>query len=838
MKVALYATVATAALSFEPRAIAQKADQPAATGTDQLQEIVVTARRREERLQTVPITVEAFTPKALEERHIENTTDLSHFSPGLTQQSDQGRDEQYLAIRGQVSAPGGPAVVGYFDEVPDLSEPQPSGSGAGGGVTGPGRYFDLEDVQVLEGPQGTLFGRNTTGGAVLLTSKKPSDDYHGFASVEFGNYGDVDVQAATNLSIVPDKLFIRVSGEHAKRDGFTHSLSDNKDLDNRDYWVARTSIMFRPTDDLTNLTVADFTYSHDNGTSIILKGYNPCVAFGSINIGTKIPGIAPNGLVGLTLGACTSPVGVATYTNGREQVSFADSLYELYQKFHLGGQSTLLGFIGLNNNLLNTGIAQQQQLGDRTIAGEFPGAKPSSGPLDKQWHSTLVNTTTYDLTDDLAVKNIFGWQIFKDQIALSFSPDFPENTPIAGPGGWQWDLEEYTDELQAQGTARNGKLHYQAGLYYFFTHPYGTTTYNSYFLGPQPQATYLPDERSRAVYAQATYDLSDVTDLLDGFSLTAGYRFSFDDKTETASAAGTGAVLDKKTGTTIGSYFTQRTHNENASWNLQLQYQVTDASMVYISGRRGYIAGGINLQDTLPSPSNPLTKYAPQVLDDVEIGTKTDWSIGDVKLRTNVDVFQSYFKNLQQNSMPQAYVNGTPITVSVTQNAGHATFTGAELQATILPGYGFEITGNYAYLYYKFNEFNPIYVVPGTPLDPGIAAAPKHKMQLAITYHFPFVPSEIGDMAFTLSGNYTSTENTDTGTYHEFGENINGTGLVNMNYEWNGIYGSQFDVSAFMTNVLDRNYLVGILPTEKTIGVLGAIYGEPRMFGFKVKYHW
>src|ERR1700754_355800 len=102
LKVALYATAASTILMIDPSAIAQNTAQPGATG-EQLQEIVVTARRREEKLQTVPITVEAFTPKALEERHIENTTDLSHFSPGLTQQSDQGRDEQYLAIRGQVN---------------------------------------------------------------------------------------------------------------------------------------------------------------------------------------------------------------------------------------------------------------------------------------------------------------------------------------------------------------------------------------------------------------------------------------------------------------------------------------------------------------------------------------------------------------------------------------------------------------------------------------------------------------------------------------------------------------------------------------------------------------
>jgi iron complex outermembrane receptor protein len=829
VKVALYATVATAALSFEPQAIAQP-DQPAATSGN-LEELVVTARRREEKLQSVPITVEVFTPKVLAEQHIENTTDLSHISPGLTQQSDQGRDEQYLAIRGQVNAPGGPGVVGYFDEVPDLSEPAPSGSGAGGGATGPGRYFDLESVQVLEGPQGTLFGRNTTGGAVLLQSKKPTDDYHGFASIEFGNYGDLDLQAATNLSIVPDKLFIRVAGERATRDGFTHVVSDGKDLDNRDFWVARTSVMFRPTDDLQNLTVFDFTYSHSNGTSIVPAGANPCVSFGSENIGTKIPGLAPNGLVGLTLGACNSPVAVATYTNGVEHVSEAASLYTLYKTFGISGPSTLLGFIGIPNSVLQTGLAQAQQLGPREIADEFPGAPPGSGPLDKQWHSTLVNTTTYDLTDNLAFKNIFGWQIFKDQIGLSFSTYIPENTPIAG-GGWQWDLEQYTDEAQFQGTARNGALHYQAGAYFFYTRPYNQTSYQSYFLGPQVPATYLPVERSRALYAQATYDLGDVYDLLDGFSLTAGYRFNFDNKTETASAAGTGATFGHPL------FFTQQTSNENASWNLQLQYQFTPSTMAYISGRRGYISGGINLQDTLPSKSDPLTKYSPQVLDDVEVGLKSDWAIGDTKLRTNVDVFQSYFKNLQQNSMPTAYVNGTPITVSITQNAGHVTFTGAELQATFLPGAGFEISGNYAYLYYKFNEFNPIYVVPGTPLDPGIAAAPKHKMQLAITYRFPFVPPEIGDMAFTISGNYTSTENTDTGTYHEFGEDINGTGLVNMHYEWDNVYGSDFDVSAFMTNVLNRTYLVGILPTLDTIGALGHIYGEPRMFGAKVKYNW
>ncbi len=810
-------------------AVAQ-AQQQAVSSGDQLQEIVVTARRREEKLQSVPVTVEAFTPEALAQRHIENTTDLSHFSPGLTQQSDQGRDEQYFAIRGQVNAPGGPGVVGYFDDVPDLSQPEPAGSGAGGGATGPGRYFDLEDVQVLEGPQGTLFGRNTTGGAILLQSKRPADDYHGFASIEFGNYGDLDLQAATDLSIVPDKLFIRIGGEHNTRDGFTHVISDGKDLDNRDYWVGRMSIMFRPTDDIQNLLVADFTYSHSNGTSIIPAGANACVTFGSVAF-PVIPGVTPNGVVGLSLGGCNQNVPVGIYTGGVEKVVSAPTLNKIYQLFHLPGPSTLLGFIGLPNSILDTGLAQAQALGPRTLADEFPGAPSSAGPLDKQWHSTLINTTTWDITDNIAVKNIFGWQVFKDEIGLSFSTYIPENTPIGGHR-WQWDLEQFTDEIQALGTARDGKLHYQGGLYGFYSHPYQATLYYSYFLGPQVPATYLPTERSIDPYFQASYDLGDVYEPLDGLTLTAGYRFNFDYKTSSVSSSSTGATFARP------SFLTESLHNEAASWNLQLQYQINPDTMVYISGRRGYIAGGLNMQQLLPSPQNPLTKFSPQILDDVEIGAKKDWDIDGVKLRTNVDVFQSYFKNLQQISMPQAFVNGTPITVSVTQNAGHATFTGGEIQATLLPGAGFEISGNYAYLYYKFNEFTPAYVVPGTPLDPGIAAAPKHKMQIAITYHFPWVPEDYGKMAFTIAGNYTSRENTDTGTYHEFGEDINGTGLVNMNYDWTDVMSYPVDLSLFMTNVLDRTYLVGILPTLQTIGALGHIYGEPRMFGAKVRYRW
>ncbi len=243
-------------------------------------EIVVTARRREEKLQQVPIAVTALSAKALDRQHIENTTDLAYIVPSLTAYSDTGRDEQYFTMRGITNQPGGPGVVAYFNEVPDLNAPQLGGSGATGGAAGPGRFFDLDNVQVLKGPQGTLFGKNTIGGAILIYPKKPADDYSGYAQATFGNYADIELEGAVNVPVVPGKLLLRLSGQRAQRDGFTTDIRNGKDLDNRDYWVGRLSVVMRPVDGLENYLVVDDIYSHTNGSSFILRGYDPCFPSG------------------------------------------------------------------------------------------------------------------------------------------------------------------------------------------------------------------------------------------------------------------------------------------------------------------------------------------------------------------------------------------------------------------------------------------------------------------------------------------------------------------------------------------------------------------------------
>src|ERR1700733_1967522 len=266
MKVRIPLALACTASLFsltQPMPAFAQADQPSAS-TGNLEEIVVTARRKEEKLQSVPVAITAFTPAALQEDHIESASDLAHRVPALVS-SQETRGEQVVYLRGQGpngGQGGAPGVVTYFSEVPFYA-------------SGPGIYFDLDNLQVLRGPQGTLFGRNTTGGAVLFEPKRPTNNFEGYLQAQFGDYNLHAEEGAVNIPIIDDKLMVRAAFNIDQRDGFTHDYTTGKDLDNRDYWAFRLGVTWRPTDDLENYIVYDSLYSHTNGTGIELQAINP-----------------------------------------------------------------------------------------------------------------------------------------------------------------------------------------------------------------------------------------------------------------------------------------------------------------------------------------------------------------------------------------------------------------------------------------------------------------------------------------------------------------------------------------------------------------------------------
>jgi iron complex outermembrane recepter protein len=268
------------ALALVAGAFASAADggdsTAAGAGPPKLEEIVVTARRREENLQTVPIAITVFSQQALDDNNIQTIGDLQYLVPSLSSNNALTRDAINVQIRGQGSnsVSAQPAVVAYLNEVPIPTDQD--GNLAGG----PGMLFDLENLQVLKGPQGTLFGRNSVGGDLLLQTARPTKEFGGSVQLTYGNYNDREASGAINLPIAGDILLTRFAFTGQLRDGFTQVQSEpghtnGIDADNRDTWGMRETVVFRPSDVFQNDAI--FTYSKftSNGSPLLLSDINP-----------------------------------------------------------------------------------------------------------------------------------------------------------------------------------------------------------------------------------------------------------------------------------------------------------------------------------------------------------------------------------------------------------------------------------------------------------------------------------------------------------------------------------------------------------------------------------
>lgn len=188
-------------------ALAQTAEVVEGSAND----IIVTAQRVEQRLQDVPISVSVYNQQQLDNQNVSNIKDIAAFTPGLQVNNRYGADSTNFSIRGFTQEQRTSATVGVY--FADVVAPRGSGATFGGDGAGPGSLFDLQNVQVLKGPQGTLFGRNSTGGAVLLVPRKPTEFFEGYIEATGGDYSLLGVQAVLNIPLA-DTFKIRLGGEH------------------------------------------------------------------------------------------------------------------------------------------------------------------------------------------------------------------------------------------------------------------------------------------------------------------------------------------------------------------------------------------------------------------------------------------------------------------------------------------------------------------------------------------------------------------------------------------------------------------------------------------------
>ena len=847
-------TASMACLTAAMPAWAQS-DQPSDAGNG-LETVIVTARKVAEDAQTVPISITALSAADLEKLNVNTVADLQSMTPSLViQPSTFRQDTLDITIRGQhnFDSPSGggntaldfdPSVAIYQDGVYFARTI---------GLTG--QMFDLDSVDVLKGPQGTLVGRNSTGGAVLMTSRAPviGDDFGGYAKVTGGDYNQYGLQGAVNIPIT-DTLAVRAAFSATGQKGYianyftdpVSGLTNHQPAMGTQKIAGRISAKWQPDDSFSLLVRADISAEHDTGASYHDLGY----FVGTVAATGPKPSI------------CNIPAACAAFTDllGHPVASY----YTTVTTTTVSGVNTSPAAY----NSLLASVAREQTEG-------FWSTEQAQSNLDVGHYHTVSAVADKRFANDIDVK-LTGAYRWLDSTGTAISRGQPYVASV-----YVYNMPRYKSwqsELTATGKGMDNKLQWTGGLFFFEESDPNDGGYQNLFLpsaGSAPsavtgkQASTTDQTRngelniSYAAYAQATYAIWPDT------RLTAGARYTVDQRdaylatnkilfptTAALSATTVNGVYNPGTYTVDGigySGYTTVCALTNAvgvslplsqcpttvdktfhkpTWTLAIDHDLTDKTMVYFTMRSGYRSGAIN-------SATFNTSYLvaqPESVTDYETGIKSDWSFFGLPTRTNFDGYITAYHNLQtQVNLPnttlevgpsgvagsctQALLNANQCTTptnalnNVTFNVPTARVSGLEWDNTTLLTDDLSLNFSGSYLDARYTNFT--YTVPaGYLLPPGNTNAnlsgtpiPAPRWQLNVTGTYSFGEVSIGDFtagdaSFTVHNYYQSRYLADLALYaNGAAQQDAGYDLVNVMFKLANVGHLGADLSAFMNNV-------------------------------------
>ena len=657
--VALLAPAIAVAQAVEPTAGATPDAAPAASGG--LDDIVVTARRTSESLQTVPVAVTALSGAFLEQQNVRDVSTVPQFTPNLT-------------IKQQSGSPTAASVFirGIGNQEPSSVAEQGVGIYLDGVYVArsAGAIFDLVDlerIEVLRGPQGTLFGRNTVGGAIQLVSKKPSNDFHVEGRAGFGRYDDWFARARVDTGYIGGSpIKASISAMHRQRNGFVDNLLTK---DSRDPGALNgDAVMANVQADLGDVTVNyAFDYNDRRGASPYFQTI------------------------------------VATDAT----------------KAYFGRSEALGG---------DPYIVSRDRLGSGLQAGfvDRKGDLRYDGRSKVQGHSITI---AYEPLDVLTLKSITAYRKFSQDTILTlngngnlrgvvFDPTSPTLTSVQTVSPYtgnnapqrQW---QFSQEFQALGTA--GEFSYVGGFYYFYEKAYETNRQSLTLVAPvaalpfygipadtaaavaslnpgldliglnsNPVQAFKGTAESMAVFGQVSWKPQALDEKLE---LTGGIRYTSDVKTILLR----GDVQPNQSG---------RANFENVSYLASVNYRFTPGIMAYARFSTGYRSGGFNPRAVT------LNAFDPEEATSYEIGLKSEFF--DRRLRLNLAAFQTDYDNLQVNQ----FASGSSGATSLVVNAGKVRFRGVEAELTAVPIRKITIDASAGYTKPDFKQF--LYRDPAT----------------------------------------------------------------------------------------------------------------------------
>ena len=742
----------------------------------QIEEIVVTAQKREENLQDTPIAITAFTEESLEGRMINDISKLADFTPNVifdtTTPISGLSNGAAVFIRGVGQLDFGlttdPGVGTYIDGV--------YSSRAVGGVLD---VVDIERIEILRGSQGTLFGRNTIGGAINITTKRPAETFGGMVEATFGEFERTDFKGSVDIPIT-EKFLTKFAFSSKNRNGFVDRLAVGDRLGDEDRQSARGSFLLHATDDVELYATVDYTNIDEQSAGSVMVGI------------TEFPGDPVQGL---------APSSTWAYN----QV-----------------------FVPANPGAVPYSLEEfLPDEDDQTLA---------TGPTGTDLESFGATLTFTWSLPWFEFKSISSYRETEGEFFRDPDNSSIQITETSNPN---YNHEQFSEELQLTGALFNERLQYVLGAYYFeedgtddvFVPIYGALpTPDGLIALPLYINNYvLVDNNSKAVFGQGTVDLTGQVAVTFGLRYTKDKKgFGYRQYISPDPFPGNIAVLallgppiaapgpadDLVLWDDVSEKFSE------LNFRAGIEYQFNDDTLFYFTYADGYKSGGFNFRYVVPRVG-PLP-FDPETLESYEAGVK--WQGLDDRLRVNAAGFVSEYSDVQIQLFE---TGGGPLT----QNAGVADIIGVEVEVTAVPHERLLLNAGFGYVDAEYDELNlpTTNVAQAISLDTQLPNTPETTVNISAEYTHAIPWGSLvvrGDYRYT-DDLYNDAQNSPF-LYQEGYHTVNASlSFTTGNWEF----------SVFGTNLTDKRFITSG-DSNFGLGFHEANYNRPREFGGLLRYRF
>lgn len=787
---------AIAACLLVPCGAYAQAARPASSSAEE--DIVVTATRFTESLKNVPVAVTLFNSADLERTDVQDIRDIVKFTPGLANGGVAQGGVTRLAIRGIATQTGNgdDPISTYVDGI-YLGKP----------ISNVSQLLDIDDVQILRGPQGSLYGRNATGGAIILRTNEPVFEPEGSFRVSYGSFGRLRVQSVANVPLA-ENLAIRLAGAITHQKGWGINEANGLKTNNQDNRLVRGTLRFDPSDTVKVVFKAEYetrdaNLGYKRANSVADTPFPPYSDF--------LPFTIENGVVTLKPGVegpYSTIVPVPVPTTGTPSLANNENfLYPAKNKRIVWTQQPDVAWIENGKNYLSDGL--------------FRNYARTKG-------LNLALNLEFALNDSLTLKSSTGYQEvdvfdFRDTDNLGPTSDGGFGNPQSSYNGALDDYWQFYQALSLQSETDN--------LRWILGADFNAAQDDTLFtVGSRTSRTFNRiDTKTRALafFGQASYDLTDT------LTLTAGARYSIDRKEgQRRNCRGNGQVTGEfdpnctlLTPNDVDPQGNDLSFAKN-TWKgftpeIRATWKALPELTVYGAVAKGFKSGGYSraLQN-LP--------YGPEHVTAFELGFKS--AIGRF-LTVNVAGFYTDYQDLQVQSTLEPGI-------ARTINADKAEVKGLEFEGVIRPGLGFFLQGAATYTDAKFKDFQEgvrvervgggslFYFVQraGRPLT----RVPKYTASARGGWSGPV--GELGTFGLDASYAYTSGIPTDDNKFRY----LDPRHVVDARVTWTAPSGD-VSLSLIGTNLTNEQHLAGL---NHSGGGKNVIYTDPRGFfvEFSVKY--